>query len=140
MQEILEFVTRHPYLNLAALTIFLLLLILELLRAKRNIFNINPVKVVQLMNHENAAVIDIRSSEAYKQGHIIESVLMPAQTFSENTKKLEKFKSRPIIIVADTNPVSQKMASQLLKQGYNAYALTGGIRAWNDAQMPLVKG
>jgi len=53
---------------------------------------------------------------------------------------LEKFKSKPIIVVDNSGFESQKIASFLLKQGYTAYSLNGGMRAWATAQMPIIKG
>lgn len=140
MQDLITFITNHPYLNLAAVAVLLLIMFVELLRAKRNVFNINPTQATQLINHDNAVVIDIRQQEAYRQGHIIGSQLIISQEIRQNLKKLEKFKNRPIIVVSNMSSESQKIAALLLKQGYNAYSLNGGMRAWSDAQMPLVKG
>lgn len=139
MPEITTFITNHSLLALAVLFVFLLTVFIELLRAKRNICNISPAKVTQLINHENAVVLDIRQNDAFRTGHIIDAQSINGQEMLQNPKKLEKYRARPIIVVANASSESQKIASQLLKQGYNAYSLSGGIRAWSEAQMPLVK-
>lgn len=139
MQEITTFVTNHSLLSLALVAVLLLLMLIELIRAKKNVFNISPTQLTRLINRENAAIIDIRQSEAYKQGHIIDAQSVNPQEIRQNPKKLEKFKARPLVIVANASSESQKIAAFLLKHGYNAYSLTGGIRAWSDAQMPLIK-
>jgi rhodanese-related sulfurtransferase len=138
MQEITEFVTHHPQLSIAAIAVFILLVFIELIRIKRNVFNIGPAQVTHMINRENATVIDIRQNEAYRKGHIIDAQSVQSKDILDNPKKLEKFKSRPIIIVANASPESQKIAALLLKHGYNAYSLNGGMRAWSEAQMPLV--
>lgn len=139
MQEIMTFVANHPFLNLAAIVVLILIALLELSRAKRNVFNIGPMQVVQLMNHKNAIVIDIRASDLYLQGHIIDAQSIAARDITQNSKKLDKYKNRPIIIVSDIAQESQKIAALLIKQGYNAFSLNGGLRAWDEAQMPLIK-
>jgi rhodanese-related sulfurtransferase len=139
MQDLTTFISNHLFLALAAAAVFVLAMLVELLRARRNVFNITPVRTTQLINRENAVVIDIRPVETYRQGHIIAAYSMPDQDSKQTLKKLEKFKNRPIIVAANAANESQKIAALLLKHGYNAYSLAGGMRAWSEAQMPLIK-
>ena len=139
MQDLITFFGNHPLLSMAAAVVLVLVFIVELLRAKRNTFNISPTSAVQLINHQNAVVIDIRPNDIYRKGHIIDAQSISQQEMKNSLKKLEKFKNKPIIIVCSAGIESQKVAALLLKQGYNAFSLTGGIRAWNNAGMPLVK-
>lgn len=139
MQDLTSFIINHPLLNLAGGIVLILLIILEFIRSRRNAFNISPTQVTQLINRENAVVIDIRPQDAFRDGHVIDALSISRQDILQNPKKLEKFRARPLIIVANASSESQKIAALLLKQGYNAYSLSGGIRAWNEAQMPLVK-
>lgn len=139
MQELTTFLSHHPLLSLAVIIVFILVAFIEFMRARRNVFNITPARAVQLMNRENAVVIDIRPNDIYRKGHIIDAVSLTVQEMQESPKKLEKFRIRPIIIVCHLGSESQKIAARLLKQGYNAYSLAGGMRAWNEGQMPVVK-
>lgn len=138
MQELTTFINSHPLLSAGTLAVFICLTIIELLRARRNVFSINPARVTQLINRENATVIDIRQQDVYKKNHIIDAQSMTAETILKDPKKLDKLRARPVIIVGTTGNDSQKIAALLLKHGYNAYSLSGGMRAWTDAQMPLV--
>lgn len=139
MQDFITFLSNHPMLTLAAIILLILLMIIEFIRAKRSGGNISPLQVTQMINHDNAVLIDLRPNDVYRNGHIIDALSMTMKDVTENTKKIEKFKSRPIIIVCQTGTESQKIAALLLKRGYNAHALAGGMRAWSEAQMPLVK-
>lgn len=139
MQELTTFITHHTGLSLATIGVLVVLMLLEFMRAKRNAFNIGPAQVTQLINRHHAVVLDIRSNDAYRKGHIIDAQLIASQEIKQPSKKLEKFKNRPIIIISSANNESQKIAASLLKQGYNAYSLSGGMRAWLEAQMPLVR-
>jgi rhodanese-related sulfurtransferase len=133
MQEFILFTSQHIGLTMALGVILILLMLLEFIRAKRNTFCIDPLAMTQLINHQHAAVIDLRVEDHYNKGHIIDAVLMP------HPKKLEKYRTRPIIFVCATGLESQKRAAFLRKDGYNAYALTGGMRAWLAADMPTIK-
>lgn len=139
MQELSTFISNHLLLSVAAIAILVLLLIIEFLRAKRNTVNITPLQTTQLINHDNGVVIDVRSQDAYRKGHIIDAYSISGQELQTSTKKIEKFRARPIIIVCNMGVESQKIASLLLKNGYNAYSLAGGMRGWEEAQMPIVK-
>jgi rhodanese-related sulfurtransferase len=138
MQELTVFITHHPYLSAATLAVFIFAMLIEFIRAKRNAFNISPAQVTQLINRENAVVIDIRQNEIYRKSHIIDAQSINPKEILQNQKKFDKYKGRPIIVVANATNESQKIAALLLKHGYNAYSLSGGMRAWSEAQMPLV--
>jgi rhodanese-related sulfurtransferase len=139
MQDFITFLSHHPLLSAAVVIVFVLVTVVELIRVKRNTFNITPGRAVQLINRENAAVIDLRPTENYRKGHIIDAVSMTVQELKETPKKLEKLKNRPIILVGEAGSETQKIAALLLKQGYNAFSLAGGMRAWNEAELPLIK-
>lgn len=139
MQDLTLFLSHHLALSLAAIVIFILLMIVEAMRAKRSRTGITPAELTQLINHQQAVVFDIRPQDAYRQGHIIDSQAVTAQELQKPSKKMERFKSKPLVIVCNTGMESQKIATLLLKQGYNAFSLSGGIRAWIQANMPLVK-
>lgn len=138
MQELTTFISHHPLLSVAALIVFICVTLVELLRARRNVFSINPARLTQLINRENAAVIDIRQNDAYKKSHIIDALSINPKDILTDPKKLDKFRNRPVVIVGNASNESQKIAALLLKHGYNAYSLSGGMRTWTDAQMPLV--
>lgn len=139
MQELFKFISNHSLLSIAAVGVFILIIIIELLRARRMTFNLSPNQATQKINHDQAVVIDLRNKELFKQSHIIDAYSLTADEIKQFPKKLEKFKLRPLILVGNTNMESQKIASGLLKAGYNAYSLSGGMRNWIEAQMPVVK-
>lgn len=139
MQDFSTFISNHPLLFAATIVVLVILMMIELIRNKRNIFQLSPLQVTQKINHDNALVVDIRDKESYQKGHITSSLSIPLQDFKTLSQKLAKHKARSLIFVCTTGAESQKIAAQWLKQGYNAYSLAGGIRSWNDAQMPLVK-
>ncbi len=140
MQDIALFMQHHGTLTMAFAIVLLLLIIIEFIRLKRGTNQVSPAELTTLINRQNAVVVDLRAPEAYTGGHIVEAVSLPSKDVEEKYKKLEKFKSTPIVLVCATGLESQKAASILIKHGFNVFILAGGIRAWQTAEMPLVKG
>lgn len=140
MQDIILFFQHHTALCLALIIIVLLLIILEYIKSSRNAGRLTPAKAIQLINHGKAVVVDIRDQGAFSSGHIIGAISLPAMEIKNNSKKLTKFKSRPIVIVCAAGTESQRTAALLVQQGFDARVLSGGLRAWREADMPLVKG
>lgn len=139
MQDLSQFIARHLGLTYALAITLLALMVIEYLRARRNQVNINTVQAVQLINRQNAVVIDIRADDTFRTGHILDAISLSSADLLNSGKKLEKYKKRPIIVVCNGGMESQKIAAHLLKQGYNAFSLAGGLRAWSDADLPIVK-
>lgn len=140
MQDLETFITNHWQLAYGFAAVLTLLVIVEFLRARRATSMVDTTRAVYLMNREHAAVVDTRLLDHFRQGHIIDAVAVSMDELQQNSKKLEKFKNKPVILVCNSDMEAQKTAASLAKQGYNSYALAGGIRAWKDAGLPLVKG
>ena len=134
MQDLFTFMTHHLALSYSLAIVLFLLAVVEFMRLKRNNFRINTTQAVHLINRQNAVIIDIRSNELFRKGHIIDAASVTAKEIMDGGKKIEKYKNKPVIIVCNSGMESQKIAASLLKRGYNAYSLSGGIRAWSDAE------
>lgn len=139
MQDILSFLQNHWMLTTAFIIIFVLLLITELIRQRHGAKRLNPTEVTQLINHQDAIVIDIRPLDAFKSGHIVGAISLPLAELENKLNKLEKYKTKPIILVCAAGIDSSRASAVLMKQGLTAFILAGGIRSWRDADMPLVK-
>lgn len=138
MQDLTFFLTNHALLTAAACAVVILLAIIEFLRLKRQTFNVSVNQAIQLINRENAVIIDLRPQDAYRKSHILDAISIPAADIRDK-KKIDKYKTKTLLLVCQNGVESQKIAAFLLKAGYNAYSLSGGIRAWAEANMPLAK-
>lgn len=139
MQDFTVFIARHMELFYALAAILIALTFIEFLRTKRSNFHVGPNEAVQLINKHKAVVIDIRAKDNYGSGHIVDSLNISAQDLTNKPQKLDKYKGKPVILVCNTGMQTQKIAASLKKQGYTAFSLSGGMRAWSEAQLPLVK-
>jgi|TARA_B100000929_G_C15462395_1_gene404991 rhodanese-related sulfurtransferase len=141
MEKFPEFILTHPYL-FSLLFVILTLLIW-------NVFGdiVGGVKllttdeVTQLINRENAEVIDIRSQNEFENGHIINAKNISLQELPEKLNKLKKINNKGIIFYCSNGSLSLKETQKLVRQGEEMiYCLKGGIASWKNANLPLTKG
>ena len=101
---------------------------------------LTPFQATRLINNEKAMIIDVRDWNAYSEGHIINAIHMSSREWGKNIKRLEQYKHQPLIMVCSMSQKSRHLVNRLHKQGYEkVYILMGGMRAWRNANMPVVK-
>ncbi len=139
IEHIGQFITNHWQLWLALIVMLLLIFINELVSQKKRGKELSPADAIELINHEEASVFDLRDAEAFRTGHVIDAIRTSADDFS--LPRMEKFKTKPIILVCARGLQSATLAATLRKEGYNQpMVLAGGVTAWTAAGLPLVKG
>lgn len=106
----------------------------------RGIKEVDSTAALQLINHKNALVLDVREEGEYALGHILSSKHIPLGKLNERIGELEKFKEQPIVVVCRTANRSSMACATLGKSGFTqAYILAGGITAWQKGNLPLEK-
>ncbi len=72
----------------------------------------------QLVNKQNAVIIDLRSIEEFLRGHIAGSQnVLPSDIKQHNLSKLEQYKEQPVIVVCASEMTSfSGSAEQLYRQ------------------------
>ena len=140
MEQFIPFAVRNWYLFAALLIILGLLIGSELLPRLRGIINVNPLQALQLINHQDALVLDIREANEYKEGHIPEARHLPLSKLKERLSELQKFKSRPIIVYCRAGTRSSSACALLKKNGFaTVHNLSGGLPAWQNANLPVTR-
>ena len=101
---------------------------------------VDTLQATQLMNREDALVVDLRAADEYAKGHILGARNMPLADLPRRAGELEKYKSKPMIVhCGDGNRAGGGIAL-LRKQGFaNVVNLTGGYAAWQQAGLPVEK-
>jgi len=106
----------------------------------RGIKEVDCVGALQLINHKNALVLDVREDGEYKLGHILNSRLIPLGKLAERVGEIEKHKEQPVVVVCRSGNRSGTACVILGKRGFKqAYNLSGGVTAWQKANLPLEK-
>jgi rhodanese-related sulfurtransferase len=106
----------------------------------RGIKEVDIAAALQLINHKNAAILDVREQSEYDTGHVLNSKLIPLGKLKERMGEMEKYKDRPILVVCRSGNRSGTACFLLGKQGFTqAYNLAGGVQAWQKSNLPLEK-
>ncbi len=136
--QLFEFVTAHWPLVAAFVVLLLLLLFSELRNKVVAASKITPHLATQLINKEDALVIDLRDELAFKKGHIISAKhILPANLLTSTLPSQDK----PILLTCQSGFQSSGLGRQLRKQGFTrVYFLAGGIDNWVSSGLLLAKG
>ncbi len=138
MDQISQFIINHWILWAAFIALLALTFINELMTKNKKAKEVTPQDVVDKINNDKALVIDIRDKEAFKKGHIIDSINMQDEDIEK--PKMAQYKEKDIIVVCAKGIQSSTFAAKLKAAGYRALVMNGGINAWIEANLPLVKG
>jgi rhodanese-related sulfurtransferase len=140
MERIPEFIANHLFL-VSLLVAISSLLFWNLFFSAMGSSQIVPAEVTRLINHEDAAVLDLRAAVDFENGHIINAINIDAAKLAEREKELEKYKDKTVVICCGQGQESVRVARSLKIKGFEKlYSLKGGISAWQNASLPLTKG
>lgn len=140
MQQIIEFSGNHPYLVGLAVVLTMLLIANEIRLFSRKGIDVSPAQTVALMNN-GAKVVDIRSVERFRAGHIMNALNIALDDLEAKAQKSLKAHKDKFIIVYDDNGLQGARASTLLRRlEFKAVNLKGGLAAWTSDNLPLEKG
>ncbi|HCA88882.1 MAG: sulfurtransferase [Legionellaceae bacterium] len=138
MDQLVEFIGNHLALFAALIGVLGLIFIQEKLAQKNKATEISPQQAVTLMNQEKAVVIDLREPLAFKAGHILQAHNL---TSDKLLTRISKYKAHKIILVCAQGQTAKTQAHLLRQQNFeNIYVLAGGMSAWQQANLPIIKG
>jgi rhodanese-related sulfurtransferase len=120
--------------------LFALIAALVAVTRKNNGLPIVAGELVTLMNQDKAVLVDVRSANDFKQGHIHGSINIPHNALASRTSELEKHKSSLIVLADQMGQHAGTVGGLLTKQGYDIRRLSGGISQWKHSNLPLVSG
>jgi rhodanese-related sulfurtransferase len=115
--------------------------------AKQQIENLTPEQVKEEISKNNALLIDIRESEELNQNGKIEGALHAPRGMLEfyadsslPYHKPEFDKNKRLILQCASGGRSALAVKTLKEMGYeNVAHLDGGLKAWNEAGLPVTK-
>lgn len=140
-EELMAFAGRNPVYAVALGALTLAIIGNELSRFFRGYQALRPAEVTRLINQENALVIDLRPYADYEKGHIAGARNVLMSQFDPESKQLAPAKALPIVLVCQSGGTVSGAARRLKNAGFQRiHVLEGGIQAWQQADLPLVKG
>ncbi len=101
---------------------------------------VSTLKATQLINQGQALILDVRAAEDFSSVHVREAKNISLPDLSSKITEIEKFKLKPVIVICQSGVLSSKATMQLQSAGFTqAFSLEGGLAAWLEQGLPVVK-
>ena len=101
---------------------------------------LTPAAAVQLINREKAVVIDVCEPAEYQAGHVGGARSIPLGELEAKLPGAGKNKATPLVLVCASGMRSGRAVAIARKLGYdNAQSLSGGLKSWREASLPIEK-
>jgi rhodanese-related sulfurtransferase len=100
---------------------------------------ISPAELSEKLKFgKHPLIIDVRQPDEFRQAHISGAKLIPLNELYKHMKELPK--GREIVCVCASGSRSRSAAKILAKEGYTVFDVQGGMTAWRQAKLPVLKG
>lgn len=105
-----------------------------------NFESIDAKQAIHLLeNDDNVTLLDVRTIEEFKSGHLRDATLIPVDALSTNLGMLRDVKNKKIIVYCRTGSRSVSASRILEKNGFTPLNVKGGIIQLIGAKAELVK-
>ena len=99
-----------------------------------------PNVAAELAKDPGTFILDVRSEGEFAEGHLERAVLIPIQQLPGRLAELPTDKRTGVLVYCAMGGRSAVAASLIKARGYSSvHDLSGGIRAWENAGLPVVK-
>lgn len=140
MDQLITFTSNNTILVVAIIFVSLMLIHSFIGEKLRGYNSVSPAQSTQMINRENALILDVRENNEYGEGHIINSLHIPLSNLKTRLSDLEKHKAQKVIVACRSGHRSSQACANLKKEGFEqVFNLSGGVMAWENANLPLVK-
>jgi rhodanese-related sulfurtransferase len=140
MERLLEYVANHPLLAWGLIALVGLVAGYEIRQRVKASADVGPLQAVSLIN-DGAVVLDVRAAAQFDKGHILDARSVPSADLDAQAASLEKYKDASVIVYCDNGMASGKTADALRGKGFSSVVnLRGGLAAWRQENLPVVKG
>ena len=140
MQEYTEFLQNNLILFVGFFAVLAVIIWTEKSRLGRKYQFANINVAVKLMNDDKTVVVDVREDREIQDSLIAGAKHIPTSEFSTRFTELVKSKSAPIVVYCQSGNRSGSACTTLTKEGFeNVHCLTGGMAAWEKANLPVTR-
>jgi rhodanese-related sulfurtransferase len=99
---------------------------------------LSTLQATQLLNQDKVTILDVRTSDEFKGGHLKDSKHIPLDQLSARCSELNK--SHPVLVVCAVGGRAARGASLLKSAGFDkVYVLGGGFNEWRSQGLPTAK-
>lgn len=99
-----------------------------------------PSEAIRLMN-SGATLVDLRSPNQFKDGHIAGARNLPGDQLVADPKAIAKLADKTVVLYCDDGATTGAALRTLARAGIkNVLSLRGGLSAWKQENLPVVRG
>nr|WP_183969934.1 rhodanese-like domain-containing protein [Quisquiliibacterium transsilvanicum] len=98
---------------------------------------LDSLGATRLINDSGAIVLDVREPAEFAAGHLPNARNIPLGELDKRVGDLPK--GKPVLVCCASGARSGKAISLLRQDGREAFNLAGGVAAWQQAGLPVVK-
>jgi rhodanese-related sulfurtransferase len=140
MQEYIDFIGENPLHFIGFIVILGLIIKLEVSRVTRKFKMVNTNEAVKIMNNDDTIIVDVREDKEIKAGIIQGAQHITLGQLNDRIGYLGTNKEVPVLVYCRTGTRSSSACNTIVKAGFeNVSNLTGGMVAWEAANLPTVK-
>lgn len=141
MQEYIAFFSNNPMLSIAWIVIAAMLVHSIIKDKISGVTTLSAQDAILLINKQDALILDVRSNDDYKKGHIVNAKnITLSQIEKGNVTEIENQKETPIIVVCESGARASTAANKLVKAGFKQVnCLLSGMGGWASANLPTTK-
>lgn len=137
MDQLFTFISNHPFL---VGTFVLLLALFIRNETQRGGQTVSAQQLVDMVNREDALVLDVRDKKDFEAGHIVDAVNIPYASLESRLTELKDFKDKPVVVACKMGQHSGAAGTLLRKNGFEMVRrLTGGVAEWRNQNLPVIK-
>ena len=130
----MEFIANNIILFIALVVLVFLIVNLETKSLFGKVQKLSCDELTKLLNNSKITLVDFRTAEEFKSGHIITAINLNL----EDIEKLDTKNDNPFVAYASTDSDALKAASKFSTLGIQqVFYLEGGIKSWIENNMPL---
>ncbi len=98
-------------------------------------FELDPARVKELVDSGEVQLIDVREPYEWEAGRIVGARHIELLALSERADEIDE--SKPVVFQCRVGGRSGMASEAFRANGYDAYNLDGGIKAWAESGLPL---
>ena len=105
-----------------------------------NGMNAVEVDITQLEQAQAAGtpLVDVRELDEYVAGHVPGAILLPMSEIVERVDEVPA--DGTVYVICEMGGRSEKVVNWLRQQGFDAYNVAGGTKAWVESGRDIVTG
>ncbi len=105
-----------------------------------NFESVDAKQAMLLMeNDNNISLLDVRTIQEYKEGHLRDATLIPVQSLNENLGMLKQDKHKKILVYCRTGSRSVSASRILERNGFIPINIKGGILSLQGLGIEVLK-